>query len=46
MQPQQRLLHHVLGLGDAAEHPVGDGEGRAPQVVAAAPAHAASYANP
>jgi hypothetical protein len=24
--PQQRLLHHVLGLGDAAEHPVGERE--------------------
>jgi hypothetical protein len=23
MHPQQRFLHHVLGLRDAAEHPVG-----------------------
>jgi hypothetical protein len=27
VQAQQRLLHHVLGLGDRAEHPVGDREG-------------------
>jgi hypothetical protein len=26
MHPQQRFLHHVLGLGHAAEHPVGDRE--------------------
>ena len=30
-QPQERLLGQVLGLGDAAEHPVGDGEPLAPQ---------------
>jgi len=33
MHAQQRLLHHVLGLGDAAEHPVGDREGDRPQLV-------------
>jgi hypothetical protein len=26
IHPQQRFLDHVLGVGDAAEHPVGDGE--------------------
>jgi hypothetical protein len=30
-QPQQRLLHDVLGVGDAAEHPVGDAEPVAPE---------------
>jgi len=33
MHPQQRLLHHVLGFGDAAEHPVGDRERDRPQLV-------------
>src|SRR5262245_48062602 len=33
MHPQQRLLHHLLGLGDAAEHPVGDRERDRPQLV-------------
>jgi hypothetical protein len=33
MHPQQRFLHHVLGLGDAAEHPVGDRERARPQLV-------------
>jgi hypothetical protein len=33
MHPQQRFLHHVLGLGDAAEHPVGDRERDRPQLV-------------
>src|SRR5215470_16271095 len=33
MHPQQRFLHHVLGLGDAAEHPVGDGERDRPQLL-------------
>src|SRR5262249_12373843 len=31
--PQQRLLHHVLGLGHAAEHPVGDRERDRPQLL-------------
>jgi hypothetical protein len=30
---QERLLDHVLGLGDGAQHPVGDRERRGPQVV-------------
>jgi hypothetical protein len=33
MHPQQRFLHHVLGLGDTAEHPVGDRECDRPQLV-------------
>jgi hypothetical protein len=33
MHPQQRLLDHVLGLGDAAEHPVGDRERDRPHLV-------------
>src|SRR3712207_8908527 len=33
VHPQQRFLHHVLGLGDAAEHPVGDRERDRPQLV-------------
>src|SRR3712207_9413151 len=33
MNAQQRFLHHVLGLGDAAEHPVGDRERDRPQLV-------------
>jgi hypothetical protein len=33
MHSQQRFLHHVLGLGDAAEHPVGDRERDRPQLV-------------
>jgi hypothetical protein len=33
MHAQQRLLHHVLGLDHAAEHPVGDPERRRPEVV-------------
>jgi hypothetical protein len=31
--PQQRFLHHVLGLGHAAEHPVGDRERDRQQLV-------------
>src|SRR5437660_1328078 len=31
MHPQQRFLHHVLGLGHAAEHPVRDRERDRPQ---------------
>jgi hypothetical protein len=33
MHPQQRLLHHVLRLGHAAEHPVGDLKRDRPQLV-------------
>ena len=33
MDAQQRLLDDVLGLGDAAEHPVGDPEGQRPQLI-------------
>ena len=33
MHPQQRFLDHVLGLGHAAEHPVGDGERDGPELV-------------
>jgi hypothetical protein len=33
MHAQQRLLDHVLGLGDAAEHPVGDRERNRPQLI-------------
>src|SRR5262249_18127295 len=33
MHPQQRFLHHVLGLGDATQHPVGDRERHRPQLV-------------
>ena len=33
MHPKQRLLHDVLGLGDAAEHAVGDRERVRPQFV-------------
>ena len=32
MQSQQRLLHHVLGLRDAAKHPVRNRERRRPQL--------------
>src|SRR4029077_2086956 len=44
MHPQQRLLDHVLGLGDAAEHAVGDRERDPPQLVehALAIGHAAA----
>jgi hypothetical protein len=31
VQPQQRLLSDVLGLGNAAEHAVADGEREPPQ---------------
>jgi hypothetical protein len=46
MHPQQRFLHHVLGLGDASEHPVGDRERDRPQLVeqSLAIAHAAANA--
>ena len=30
METQERLLDDVLGLGDAADHPIGDGEGQGP----------------
>ena len=33
MQPQERLLHDVLGLADAAEHPVGDREQQRAQLL-------------
>src|SRR5262249_32627965 len=33
MHQQQRFLHQVLGLGDTAEHPVGDRERDRPQLV-------------
>jgi hypothetical protein len=33
MHAEQRFLHHVLGLGDATEHPVADREGDRPQFV-------------
>ena len=33
MHPQQRFLDHVLGLGDATEHPVGDLKRDRPQIV-------------
>jgi len=33
VQAEQPLLHHVLRLADAAEHPVGDGERRRAQLV-------------
>src|SRR5215471_15432871 len=33
MHAQQRLLHHVLGLGHAAEHPVCDRERDRPQLL-------------
>ena len=33
MDAQQRLLDHVLGFGDAAEHPVGDRERRRPHLL-------------
>jgi hypothetical protein len=43
MHPQQRFLDHILGLGDAAEHPVGDRERDRPQLVEQSlmPSHAA-----
>jgi hypothetical protein len=33
MHSQHRFLHHVLGLGHAAQHPVGDRERDRPQLV-------------
>jgi hypothetical protein len=33
MHAQERFLDHVLGLGDTAEHPVGDRERDRPQLV-------------
>src|SRR5207247_714403 len=41
VHPQQRLLHDVLGLRHAAEHPVGDGEGRGSQLAGVRRAQAA-----
>src|SRR5206468_8512444 len=49
VKPQKRLLHDVLRLRHAAEHPVGDREGRRPELVEQVPvppAHAASSAKP
>src|SRR6266508_3180158 len=46
MHPQQRFLHHVLGLGDAAQHPVGDRERDRPQLVKQSLAIAHAAANP
>ena len=46
MDPQQRLLDHVLGLGDAAEHPVGDRERDRPQLVEQSLAIGHAAANP
>src|SRR3954470_4090222 len=33
MHPQERLLHHILGLGHAAEHAVGDRERDRPKLI-------------
>ena len=33
MHTQQRFLHHILGLGHAAEHPIGDRERDRSQLV-------------
>ena len=46
MHAQQRLLHDVLGLGDAAEHPVGDRECDRPQLVEQSLALGHDAANP
>src|SRR5215211_1317707 len=46
MHPQQRFLRHVLGLGDAAEHPVGDRERDGPQLVKLSLAIGHAAANP
>src|SRR5215472_7886670 len=46
MHPQQRFLHHVLGLGHAAEHPVGDRERARPQLVKQLLAIGHAAANP
>ena len=46
MNPQQRFLHHVLGPGDAAEHPIGDREGGRPQLVEQSLAISHAAANP
>ncbi len=46
MHPQQRFLHQVLGLGDAAEHPVGDPERDRPQLVEQSLAIGHADANP
>src|SRR3712207_7968174 len=46
VHPQQRFLHHVLGPGDAAEHPVGDRERDRPQLVEQSLAIGHAAANP
>ena len=46
MHTKQRFLHHVLGLGHAAEHPVGDRERDRPQLVEQALAIGHAAANP
>jgi hypothetical protein len=46
MHPQQRFLHHVLGLGDAAKHSVGDRERDRPQLVEQSLAIGHAAANP
>jgi hypothetical protein len=46
MHAQQRFLDHVLCLGDAAEHPVGDRERDRPQLLEQALAIAHAAANP
>jgi hypothetical protein len=46
MHPQQRLLDHVLGLGDAAEHSVGDREADRAQLVEQSFAFGHAAANP
>src|SRR3712207_9056541 len=46
VHPQQSFLHHVLRLGEAAEHPVGDREGGRPQLVEQSFAIGHAAANP
>src|SRR3954451_6377581 len=44
-QPQKRLLRHVLGLGDAAEHPVGHAEAVPPQALELVVGHRDGHGN-
>src|SRR5919109_3144095 len=46
MHPQKHLLHHILGLGDAAKHPVGDGERDRAELVEQSLAGSHAAANP
>src|SRR5262249_242372 len=46
MHPQQRFLNDVLGLGHAAEHPVGDRERDRPQLAEQSLAIGHAAANP